>query len=180
MQQSKIQISMNKRIQKEIITGMNSNMFEFFYDSEGRMGEINNAYIKFVGLGNYKDQIHVLRIQFTYGSNEVMTFPRDPPNVSFVTPIFHPNIGIRGIICLDVLKSENWSPMYNIETIFSSIISLLQDPNPDSPLNGEAANIYVNNEKNNTMEIYTSVCQNYYFDNIKNFKKIIDMEFKPS
>ena len=68
-------------------------------------------------------------------------YPNIAPHMKFTNKIFHPNIGTEGSICLDILKS-NWRPIYTLRTIIMSIISLLSGPNPDSPLNGEAARLY--------------------------------------
>lgn len=69
-----------------------------------------------------------------------MTFSEDypvkPPHVVFVTPIFHPNVYANGDICLDILNKQ-WTPIYDIGSILTSIQSLLTDPNPSSPANGE-------------------------------------------
>lgn len=69
-----------------------------------------------------------------------------PPKVVFDTKIYHPNIGITifyldnlGRICLDILK-KNWSPALQIKSVLLSIQSLLSEPNPEDPLNNEAAN----------------------------------------
>eukprot|EP01004_Peranema_trichophorum_P009583 NODE_8330_length_688_cov_97.883186_g7708_i0.p1 GENE.NODE_8330_length_688_cov_97.883186_g7708_i0~~NODE_8330_length_688_cov_97.883186_g7708_i0.p1 ORF type:complete len:192 (+),score=47.65 NODE_8330_length_688_cov_97.883186_g7708_i0:54-578(+) len=74
-----------------------------------------------------------------------MTFTEDYPNkapkVVFVTKMFHPNIYADGSICLDILQN-NWSPIYDVSAILTSIQSLLTDPNPNSPANGEAAKLY--------------------------------------
>lgn len=35
-----------------------------------------------------------------------------------------------------------WTPVSGMETIFVSVLSLLSDPNPDSPANAEAARLY--------------------------------------
>jgi ubiquitin-protein ligase len=70
-------------------------------------------------------------------------YPYTAPTIKFVNKIFHPNISTDGQICLDVLK-DKWSPIFTLRTILISILSLLSDPNPDSPLNGEAARLYTN------------------------------------
>ena len=61
-------------------------------------------------------------------------------SVKFVTRIFHPNIYNDGQICLDILQNQ-WSPIYDISAILTSIQSLLSDPNPASPANSEASRL---------------------------------------
>ena len=46
-----------------------------------------------------------------------------------------------GKICLDILQNQ-WSPIYDISAILTSIQSLLSDPNPASPANAEASQLY--------------------------------------
>ena len=71
-------------------------------------------------------------------------YPNKPPKVKFLTKMFHPNIYNDGSICLDIL-SHQWSPVYDVSSILTSIQSLLCDPNVNSPANNEAAQMYVNN-----------------------------------
>ena len=52
--------------------------------------------------------------------------------------MYHPNIDMSGNICLDILKEE-WSAVYNVQTILLSIQSMLAEPNPKSPLNAQYA-----------------------------------------
>jgi len=78
-----------------------------------------------------------------------LTFSEDYPNkapvVKFITKMFHPNIYADGAICLDILQNQ-WSPIYDISAILTSIQSLLTDPNPNSPANSEASKLYVENK----------------------------------
>lgn len=68
-------------------------------------------------------------------------YPNKPPAVKFVTRIFHPNVYADGKICLDILQNQ-WSPIYDVSAILTSIQSLLCDPNPASPANAEASQLY--------------------------------------
>ena len=68
-------------------------------------------------------------------------YPNRAPSVKFLSKMFHPNIYGDGKICLDILQNQ-WSPIYDIAAILTSIQSLLSDPNPQSPANAEAAQLY--------------------------------------
>eukprot|EP00731_Ephydatia_muelleri_P026059 Em0018g159a len=70
-------------------------------------------------------------------------YPYTAPTVKFTTPCYHPNVDEQGNICLDILK-DKWSALYDVRTILLSIQSLLGEPNNDSPLNSEAADLWKN------------------------------------
>jgi ubiquitin-conjugating enzyme E2 A len=74
-------------------------------------------------------------------------YPVKPPSVKFLTPMYHPNIYRDGKICVDILQSHEWTPAQNVRTILVSIMSLLMDPNPSSPANREAAELYNKDKK---------------------------------
>src|SRR6266496_1884352 len=73
-------------------------------------------------------------------------YPNKPPSVKFISKMFHPNVYANGELCLDILQNR-WSPTYDVAAILTSIQSLLHDPNPNSPANAEAANLYRENRK---------------------------------
>ena len=64
--------------------------------------------------------------------------------------MFHPNVYNDGSICLDIL-SHMWSPVYDVSSILTSIQSLLTDPNPNSPAQQVASQMYQHN--------YTEYCR---------------------
>lgn len=68
-------------------------------------------------------------------------YPFKAPDIKFSNRIYHPNINEAGQICIDILKNE-WSSALSIGRVLLSISSLLSDPNPNDPLNAEAANLY--------------------------------------
>jgi hypothetical protein len=67
--------------------------------------------------------------------------PFFPPLLPSFYRCFHPNVDQHGNICLDILK-EKWSAAYSVKTILISLQSLLGEPNNDSPLNVQAANLW--------------------------------------
>ena len=95
-----------------------------------------------------------------------MTFPSDypieAPQIRFITPIAHPNVGEDGEICLDIL-SEEWTPSLRIDKILISLISLLTDPNPDSPMRDDLAILFYNNYEEYESEIREHTQENALF-----------------
>jgi ubiquitin-conjugating enzyme E2 G1 len=96
-------------------------------------------------------------------------YPLRPPKMKFVTEIWHPNsecphdrsilerdsfffsVDKNGDVCISILHepgddkfgyekaSERWLPVHTVETILISVISMLADPNDESPANVDAA-----------------------------------------
>merc|ERR1712070_36593 len=78
-------------------------------------------------------------------------FPQMPPEMKFVSDVFHPNVYADGRVCISILHQpgedpmgyeraeERWSPVHTVETILVSVISMLSNPNDESPANVDAA-----------------------------------------
>lgn len=81
-------------------------------------------------------------------------YPFQPPKVQFLTGCFHPNVMLRvpGDICLDILQNA-WSAVMSTSSVLVSLQSLLAEPNPASPLNAEAADLWVKDRKAYTEKV---------------------------
>ena len=85
-------------------------------------------------------------------------FPLLPPQMFFKCPMWHPNIDDKsGKVCMSILHdpgedifnqqesaSERWNPIHTVESIVLSVLSMLQSPNPESPLNIPANREFMN------------------------------------
>ncbi|RFU78761.1 ubiquitin-conjugating enzyme e2 2 [Trichoderma arundinaceum] len=83
-------------------------------------------------------------------------YPNKPPQVKFISQMFHPNVYATGELCLDILQNR-WSPTYDVAAVLTSIQSLLNDPNTGSPANVEASNLYKDNRKEYTKRVRETV-----------------------
>eukprot|EP00808_Paulinella_micropora_P022097 g17983.t1 len=80
-------------------------------------------------------------------------YPNKPPVMVFLTPgFFHPNVYKDGKVCISILHEakedkfnkqelmeEKWRPILGVEAVLVSVLSMLGDPNLDSPANVDAA-----------------------------------------
>nr|CAD2124716.1 unnamed protein product [Meloidogyne enterolobii] len=87
-------------------------------------------------------------------------YPNKPPQVKFVSKMFHPNVYADGSICLDILQNQ-WSPTYDVAAILTSIQSLLDEPNPNSPANSQAAQLYRENRREYEKRVHAIVEQSW-------------------
>ncbi len=74
---------------------------------------------------------------------------------------------------MDILQ-RNWSPTYDVCAILTSIRSLLNDPNPNSPANNEAAKLFVENRRLYESKVRKLVEESILVDQITNDLKLTD------
>ncbi|CAI5758508.1 unnamed protein product [Candida verbasci] len=96
-------------------------------------------------------------------------FPIEPPKIKCLNKIYHPNIDLQGNICLNILR-EDWSPVLSLNSIFIGLNFLFLEPNPNDPLNKEAANCLVKDKKQFEKNVNNSMKGGYidgvYYDRV--------------
>ncbi len=126
----------------------------------------NNFYIwDFVLIGPsetiYEGGIFDGNIQF----NE--KYPIEPPKVKF-NNIIHPNIHKTGQVCISILHegkdlygyekdNERWTPSHGVDSIMMSILSMLSEPNFESPANVDHSKLWKDNPTEYKKLIYKLV-----------------------
>ena len=97
------------------------------------------------------------RVSITFPNN----YPFKSPSIGFLDKIYHPNVDYSsGSICLNVLNEE-WQPIYTIKHIIETFLpQLLTYPNPDDPLNIEAAKLYNENRIQFERQVKMVIFQN--------------------
>ncbi|EUD68032.1 ubiquitin-conjugating enzyme E2 G1 [Plasmodium inui San Antonio 1] len=86
-------------------------------------------------------------------------FPNHPPQMKFTQDMWHPNVFPDGRVCISILhppgvdiyneqekSEERWRPIWSVEGILVSVISMLNEPNLESPANVDAAVIPSDND----------------------------------
>lgn len=86
-------------------------------------------------------------------------FPNMPPSLTFTSEMWHPNVYPDGRVCISILHppgedqfnlqesaEERWRPILGVEQILVSVISMLSDPNDESPANLDAAVMWRNDK----------------------------------
>ena len=79
----------------------------------------------------------------------------------FVPPLFHPNVYPSGTVCLSILnEEEGWKPAITIKEILLGIQSLLDEPNPESPAQADAFNLFKKDRAAYEKKVRTVVREN--------------------
>mmetsp|Transcript_16536 Transcript_16536/g.22848 ORF Transcript_16536/g.22848 Transcript_16536/m.22848 type:complete len:182 (-) Transcript_16536:344-889(-) len=116
------------------------------------VSELNLAKSTSIEFPNGKDKLLQFRVTirpdegYHKGANVVFSFdvspvyPHEAPKVKCLTKVYHPNIDLEGNVCLNILR-EDWKPVLTINSIIYGLLFLFLDPNPEDPLNKEAAQV---------------------------------------
>ncbi|CAL4147492.1 unnamed protein product, partial [Meganyctiphanes norvegica] len=112
--------------------------------------------------GGNLTQYHI----FSY--RECTNFGNSRPHVTRCeSQVYHPNIDLEGNVCLNILR-EDWKPVLTINSIVYGLQYLFLEPNPEDPLNKEAAEVLQNNrrlfEQNVIKSMKGGYIGNLYFD----------------
>ncbi|XP_071830471.1 NEDD8-conjugating enzyme Ubc12-like [Apostichopus japonicus] len=87
-------------------------------------------------------------------------YPHDAPKVKCETQVYHPNIDLEGNVCLNILR-EDWKPVLTINSIIYGLQFLFLEPNPEDPLNKEAAEVLQSNKRLFEQNVYKSMRGGY-------------------
>jgi len=84
--------------------------------------------------------------QFAFTFKVGAGYPHEPPKVKCETQVYHPNIDLEGNVCLNILR-EDWKPVLTINSIVYGLQYLFLEPNPEDPLNKDAADVLQSNKR---------------------------------
>jgi len=109
----------------------------------------------------------VFKCQFTFNKE----YPNKPPDLKFLSNFPHPNIYTDGKVCISILHegkdeynyediSERWNPSHSINSVLLSILSILSNPNFESPANVDASIMWRNNYVEYKKIIYKFIINN--------------------
>lgn len=143
-----------KRLAKEL-QGLRQEKQRFgikvkIFDTENLVGKPWRAYLRGPVDTPYEGCTFALDIMIN------MDYPFKPPTVMFVNRCWHPNIGVNGHVCVDILQ-KSWAPSLSIYHVLQSVQSMLDDPDPTSPLNAEAANMWIRATRSGDKTAYAAV-----------------------
>ncbi|KAG8930371.1 NEDD8-conjugating protein ubc12 [Tulasnella sp. 419] len=107
--------------------------------------------------------------EFNFSFHINNNYPHEPPKVKCIPKIYHPNVDLDGNVCLNILR-EDWKPVLNLATVMFGLHYLFLEPNPDDPLNKEAAEDLRRNRDQFQQNVKTSMRGGYVksvsYDNV--------------
>ncbi|CAF1050097.1 unnamed protein product [Adineta ricciae] len=88
----------------------------------------------------YKDVAFKIKIIFP------QTFPMVPPTVTFVTPIYHPNVTDKGEFCNELLtRNSKWLSTTSLLEVVKIVTQHIDEPDSTNPIRAAVGVEYTNN-----------------------------------
>ena len=98
--------------------------------------------------------------KFVFTFNVPGVYPHEPPKVKCTQKVYHPNLDYDGNVCLNILR-EDWKPVLSISSCIYGLVHLFMDPNPDDPLNKDAARDLTENQRQFELNVKRSMQGGY-------------------
>jgi len=105
-----------------------------------------------------------------------VSYPDQPPEMRFTGVVpYHPNVYADGRVCISILhapgknptgelgepsdepETERWRPVLGVDSIVVSVMSMLSDPNCNSPANVEAGVLWREDRKQFKKKVFKCV-----------------------
>lgn len=120
-----------------------STIFDFVVPGPLHLGLPEGYIVRYRGPGLWREpnsEDVVLRQEHEVGIALGATYPRMMPELSWRTPIFHPNISGSGVVCLGGYGTH-WAPSLSLAELCNMLWDMIRYQNFDeeSPYNREAA-----------------------------------------
>lgn len=97
-------------------------------------------------------------------------YPYEPPKAQCKTLLYHPNIDWEGHVCLNILRAD-WMPVLNLGSVVFGLMYLFLEPNPDDPLNKEAAQLMIDRPEEFKRNVSKTLRGGYHFG--RSFPKLV-------
>ena len=77
------------------------------------------------------------------------SFPNTPPEVTFITKIYHPNVDNQsGYACIPLIQEKNWRPNIKLPKVIQEILEVIKNPSPDHAVDPEiGAEFHTNHDQ---------------------------------
>merc|ERR1712080_227211 len=92
-------------------------------------------------------------------------YPFDPPKVTCIDKVYHPNIDTQGKPCVNVLRP--WKPTYSVQIVLFALMFLFTHPNANDSLNKSAADVMRNDLKQFKANVNKTLKGGQWVDNIQ-------------
>jgi ubiquitin-conjugating enzyme E2 G1 len=153
-----------KRLQSELKQTINEPNYFYSIEPDSKNFYIWNVLL--IGPPDSPFEGGIFKCEFKFTPE----YPNKAPGFRFITNLLHPNIYKDGKVCISILHdgkdewgyediSERWNPSHSVNSILMSILSMLSNPNFESPANIDASVLWKNDWVTYKKQIYKIVSE---------------------